>query len=130
MPSMTVSSTSARFRQDITIGNFHLTADEPLAAGGEGTGPAPFDFILAGLGACKAMTVKMYAERKGWPLTHVSVELIHQTVSDRHQMLAQLHLEGDLSAEQRQRLLEIADKCPVHRLLTSDIEIQTSLASA
>jgi putative redox protein len=69
----------------------------------------------------------MYAERKGWPLTHVSVKLVHQKVSDRHQMLAQLHLEGDLTADQRQRLLEIADRCPVHRLLTSDIEIQTSL---
>jgi putative redox protein len=77
MPSVTVSSTSARFRQEITIGRFHLTADEPLGAGGDETGPAPVEFILAGLGACKTMTVKMYAERKGWPLTHVSVELVY-----------------------------------------------------
>jgi putative redox protein len=127
MSSVKVSSTSARFRQNITIANFHLTADEPLAAGGDETGPVPFEFILAGLGACKAMTVKMYAERKSWPLTHVSVELIHQTIGDLHQILVQMHLEGDLNESQRQRLLEIADRCPVHRLLTSDIEIRTSL---
>ncbi|SRR5579883_3108207 len=127
MSSVTVSSTTARFRQTITVGDLHLTADEPLAVGGDGTGPAPFDLILAGLGACKAMTVKMYAERKGWPLTHVSVELAYQKVGDRYQMLAQLALAGDLTDDQRQRLLEIADRCPVHRLLTSEIEIQTSL---
>jgi putative redox protein len=127
MSAVTVSSTSARFRQDIAIDNFHLTADEPLEAGGDETGPTPFQFILAGLGACKAMTVKMYAERKNWPLTHVSVELVHQKLGDRNQMLVQLHLHGDLAEDQRQRLLEIADRCPVHRLLTSDIEIHTSL---
>ncbi|PSB30323.1 OsmC family protein [Stenomitos frigidus] len=127
MPSVIVSSTAARFRQNIITANVQLTADEPLESGGDGAGLAPFEFILAGLGACTAMTVKMYAERKGWPLTHVVVELMHQKVNDRHQLLAQLHLKGDLTQDQQQRLLEIADRCPVHRLLTSEIEIQTSL---
>jgi putative redox protein len=127
MSSVTVSSTPARFRQTITVGTLHLTADEPLESGGDGSGPAPFEFVLAGLGACQAMTVKMYADRKGWLLTNVSVELVYHKVGDRHQIAAQLHLVGSLTNDQRQRLLEISDRCPVHRLLTSEIDIQTLL---
>jgi putative redox protein len=127
MQPVKVSSTTLRFQQEIAIADFHLLADEPLALGGDNTGPAPFDFVLAGLGSCKAITVKMYAERKGWALSHISVELVYQKVQDRSQILVQMQLEGELTTEQRQRLLEIADKCPVHKLLAGDVRIQTSL---
>lgn len=123
-----VSSTSARYGQDITIRDkFHLIADEPLDVGGDDAGVTPVELVLAGLGSCKAITLKMYAERKGWELTHVDVDVSHQKSDRQHQILVQLHLEGDLTDEQKQRLLEIADKCPVHKLLESETQIETSL---
>lgn len=127
MRSIHVSSTPAKFRQDITIDPFHLIADEPPELGGDDGGPAPFEFVLAGLGACKAMTVKMYADRKGWALHHVAVDLVLEKNDDPPQVIAQLRLEGELTPEQRQRLLEIADKCPVHRFLATGATIQTFL---
>ena len=123
-----VSSTSARYGQDITIRNkFHLTADEPSDMGGDDTGATPVELILAGLGSCKAITLKMYAERKGWKLTHVDVDVSSQKINQQYHITAHLHLEGDLTDEQKQRLLKIADKCPVHKLLTSEIQIETLL---
>ena len=125
-----VSSTSERYRHDITIGEkFHLIADEPLEVGGDDKGPTPLDFVLAGLGSCKAITAKMYAERKGWHLTDVNVDVWSKKVDNQYQyrIFAILHLEGNLTQEQKQRLLEIANKCPIHKLLASEIEIQTTL---
>lgn len=128
MKSVTISSTSARYRQDIAIKNkFHLTADEPLDVGGDDTGPAPMELVLSGLGSCKAITLKMYAERKGWELTHVEVNVTEQKIDGKFQILAHLHLEGNLTDEQKQRLLAIADKCPIHKLLKSEVEIKTTL---
>ncbi len=125
MRTVSVSSTQDKFRQEIAIGDFHLIADEPADFGGGDAGPAPHDFLLAGLGACKAMTVKMYAERKGWPLRSVRVDLTQEKEGSVHKIAARLIVEGDLNEEQRQRLLEIADKCPVHKTLTSAIEIRS-----
>lgn len=128
MNPITVSSTSARYRQDITVRDkFQLIADEPLNVGGDDTGVTPVELLLAGLGSCKAITLKMYAERKGWNLTHVDVNISHQKSDRQYQILVHLHLEGDLTDEQKQRLLEIADKCPVHKLLESGTQIETSL---
>jgi putative redox protein len=127
MASVHVSSNASRLGQAITIRHFHLMADEPLQAGGNDAGPAPFEWILAGLGSCKAITVKLYAERKGWPLEQVNVDLSYQNLDHRHQIHVQMTLEGALNQEQRQRLLDIADRCPVHKLLTGDVEIQTAL---
>ncbi len=124
-----VSSTSARYRQDITINNkFHLTADEPLDLGGDDEGATPVELVLAGLGSCKAITLKMYAERKGWDLTHVDVGISHQKINQQYQISVRLHLAGNLTEDQRQRLLEVADKCPVHKLLKSEAQIETILA--
>jgi putative redox protein len=128
MQSIKVSSTASRFQQQIAFTDFHLIADEPIEVGGDNSGPTPVEFVLAGLGACKTMTVKMYAERKGWALTHVSTEIDYQKGEQLPQILVHLELEGDLTAEQCQRLLEIADKCPVHKLLTTDVRIQTLLS--
>ena len=124
-----ISSTSARYRQDITINNkFHLTADEPLDLGGDYEGATPVELVLAGLGSCKAITLKMYAERKGWNLTHVDVAISHQKINQQYQISVRLHLAGNLTEDQRQRLLEVADKCPVHKLLKSEAQIETILA--
>jgi uncharacterized OsmC-like protein len=131
---------SSKFQQAISIGPHRLTADEPVAAGGEDTGPGPYDFVLAGLGACTAMTMRLYADRKALPLERVSVTLKHSKVyaqdcaecETRTGMLDQIDrviaIEGNLDAEQRNKLMEIADKCPVHRTLTSEVHIVTRAA--
>ncbi len=131
MYPITVSSTTSRYRQDITIGDkFHLSADEPLDLGGDDAGPTPIDFILAGLGSCKAITVKMYAERKGWDLVHIDVDVTHQKINQQYKIFAHLYIEGNLTTEQRQRLIEIANRCPVHKLLKSEVEIETKLTES
>lgn len=130
------------FDQTIRIADRHvLLADEPLGIGDD-TGPAPYDLLLAGLGACTNMTLRMYAGRKGWPLEGVTVRMTHGRVhakdceeceSESGQIDVierELVLEGPLDDEQRTRLLEIADKCPVHRTLTSETRITTELVTA
>ncbi len=130
---------SGKFTQSVRTGRHHLIADEPKKLGGDDLGPGPYDYVLAGLGACTSMTVRMYAERKGWPLTGVDVHLEHQkihaedcadceTKSGKLDEISRvLTFEGDLDEEQRQRLLEIADRCPVHRTLTHEIKIRSTL---
>ncbi|AZV79074.1 OsmC family protein [Parasedimentitalea marina] len=128
------------FLQDIQSGpDHHAYADEPLAYGGSNLGMSPYGFVSAGLGACTSMTIRMYARRKGWPLQQVSVEISHDKVhaqdattgnpSRIDQFTRVVHLQGDLSAEQRSRLLEIADKCPVHRTLEHGARVVTRLQS-
>ncbi len=124
------------FLQDVQIGPHHVYADEPAKYGGTNKGLTPYGFVSAGLGACTSMTIRMYARRKGWPLTGVSVDITH---AKEHAVDAEkpgekvdqfervIHLNGDLSDEQRARLLEIADKCPVHRTLERSSEIRTVL---
>ncbi|RKF13970.1 OsmC family protein [Roseovarius spongiae] len=127
------------FLQDITSGpRHHLLADEPEAYGGAGRGMSPYGFLSAGLGACTSMTIRMYARRKGWPLAGVRVEVSHDKVHAQDAETGQaakvdtftrtVFLEGDLDADQRARLLEIADKCPVHRTLEASARIETTLA--
>jgi len=127
----------SKFQQTVSIGPHQMLADEPVAAGGEDTGPGPYDFVLAGLGACTSMTMRMYADRKSLPLERVTVTLRHSRIyaddcadcETRAGMLDRIDriiaMEGDLDAEQRRKLMEIADKCPVHRTLTSEIHIAT-----
>lgn len=130
MSNVKISSTSDRFRQDIKINDkFQLTADEPTDLGGNDAGATPVELLLAGLGSCKAITLKMYADRKDWDLASVEVDVNHQIVNRQYQISVRLQLTGSLSDEQKQRLLEIADKCPVHKLLESSTQIETSLAN-
>ena len=120
-----------RYQQQVIAGQHHLIADEPASMGGADAGPAPFDFIMSGLGACTSMTLRMYAERKELPLAKVSVELSHDKVEidgvQRDRITRHITLEGDLSPEQRQRLLEIANKCPVHRALSQSMQLDCTL---
>jgi putative redox protein len=132
-----VRGSATGFAQKIMAGTHQLVADEPVKAGGTDTGPGPYDLLLAALGACTSMTVSMYARRKGWPLETVTVWLSHsreyaqdcgdcetkEGLLDRIER--DIQFSGPLTAEQKQRLLEIADKCPVHRTLTSEIDIRT-----
>lgn len=127
----------SKFNQIITVGSHRLVADEPVAAGGEDAGPGPYDFLLGGLGACTSMTMRLYADRKSLPLDRVTVTLKHSKIyakdcaecETRDGMLDQIErdiaMDGALDAEQRKKLMEIADKCPVHRTLTSEIRIVT-----
>lgn len=126
----------------ISAHGHRLRADEPLEVGGTDSGPGPYDFLLSGLGACTAMTLRLYAERKKWPLENVHVTLRHGKIHaedcaecetktgmlDRIERV--IRLDGPLDAEQKARLMEIADKCPVHRTLTSEIRIETRAAEA
>jgi len=127
-------------RQEILAGRHALVADEPASVGGTDAGPTPYGLLSAALGACTTMTVRMYARRKDWPLRRVSVEVEHDRVHARDcercetkdgkidRFRRRLKLEGELSDEQRARLLEIADKCPVHRTLHSEVSVITEAA--
>jgi putative redox protein len=127
------------FAQEIFAGSHKLTADEPVSAGGTGSGPGPYGFLLAALGSCTSITVTMYARRKGWPLSEVTVWLRHSKVyatdcadcDSREAIIDQITRDirfgGPLIPEQRQRLLDIANKSPVHRTLTSKVSIKTRL---
>ena len=126
MREVVVASDGSKLGQDITIGGLRLRADEEVAKGGTDTGPEPHELLLSALGACTSMTLRLYAERKGWPLRSVRVTLTGGPADGKYAINRQIALEGDLDAEQRQRLLEIANKCPVHRTLTGEVAVQTS----
>jgi uncharacterized OsmC-like protein len=127
------------FAQQIAAGRHRLKSDEPESAGGTDTGPSPYDLLLAALGSCTSMTVGMYARKKNWPLERITVWLRHSKIyaadcsecetreGKLDRIERDLRFEGPLSAEQHSRLLEIADKCPVHRTLTSEISIHAKL---
>jgi uncharacterized OsmC-like protein/fermentation-respiration switch protein FrsA (DUF1100 family) len=128
---------NSKFQQTVSVGPHRLLADEPVAAGGDDSGPGPYDFLLTALGACTSMTMRLYADRKALPLERTTVTLRHSKIhaedcaecETRAGMLDQIErvitMEGALDAEQRTKLLEIADKCPVHRTLTSEVRILT-----
>ena len=131
----------AGFLQDVEAGpKHHLLADEPTAYGGTDAGPSPYQFLSAGLGACTSMTVRMYARRKGWPLEHISVDVSHgkihaQDCADCPEKNAKIdvfqrtiRLDGPLDADQRAKLMQIADRCPVHRTMEGTIKVETVLA--
>ena len=126
---------AGRYQQQVTVAAHTLIADEPVSMGGNDAGPAPFDYLLTALGACTSMTLRMYAELKQLPLERVSVTLTHEKIEvegkgkiDR--ISRRIGLEGNLTPEQRNRMLEIANRCPVHRTLSGNLEIDSSLAAA
>jgi uncharacterized OsmC-like protein len=139
MREVVVHGDAGGFAQQILAGAHALTADEPIDSGGTDIGPSPYDLLLAALGACTSMTVGMYARRKAWPLESVTVRLRHSRIhaadcadcETKEGMLDRIEREvkfiGALTDEQRAKLLEISNKCPVHRTLSSEVDIQTRL---
>jgi putative redox protein len=133
-----VESGTGTYNQQITAGRHQLTADEPKPVG-EDAGPTPYDLLLAGLGACTSMTVRMYANLKGWPLERVEITLQHKRIHAEDCAHCEttkgwishidrtITLVGDLDDTQRQRLLGIAERCPVHQTLTSEVDVTTTL---
>ena len=127
---------AGNFQQEITAGNHHLVADEPTSVGGGDAGPDPYDYLLAALGVCTSMTIGFYARRNRLPLENVTVSLWHsrihasdcQECETKEGMLDRIDVEveltGSLSAEQHAKLMDVAAKCPVHRTLTSEINIR------
>ena len=132
-----VHGTAAGFAQEIEIGSHELFADEPASYGGTDTGGSPYDLLLAALGSCTSMTIGLYARKRGWPLEKITVSLRHSKIHAKDcddcetkegrvdRIWSDIHLDGPLSEEQRAKLMEIADKCPVHQTLTSEINIKT-----
>ncbi len=128
------------YRTEILANGHPLVADEPISVGGTNTGPSPYELLAAALGACTTMTLRMYADRKGWPLEEVEVRLRHEKIhcadcaeasgerSKIDHIRRELVIEGDLDEDQRRRLVEIADRCPVHRTLHSEVRITTTVA--
>jgi uncharacterized OsmC-like protein len=137
--TVTVFGRASGFAQEISAGQHGFVGDEPVSVGGTDSGPSPYDLLLAALGSCTSMTIAMYARRKQWPLESVTVHLRHSRVhandcaecETKEGMLDRIErdikLAGALTVEQRAKLLEIANKCPVHRTLTSEINIQSRL---
>lgn len=138
-PGTVQAATAASLRTEVRAGRHRLVADEPTELGGTDAGPTPYDLLLASLGACTSMTLRMYASRKGWPLQEAVVTLRHERIHSRDcegceehprriDVIARdIRLIGALTEAQRARLLEIADRCPVHRTLHGTLEVRTSL---
>ena len=136
-PHVIVKGNATCFAQKIQIGPHQLVADEPVSYGGTDTGASPYDLLLAALGSCTSMTIGLYARKRGWPLDDITVSLRHERIHARdcddcetkegkvNRIWRDIHLAGALTDEQRAKLMEIADKCPVHQTLTSEINIKT-----
>ena len=139
---VTVHTPAAGFRTGVAVRQHTLIADEPTEVGGTDEGPTPYDLLGAALGTCTAMTLRMYADRKKWPLTGITVHVEHDrihaddcatcesTKGQIDRLRRTLTLDGPLDDAQRARLAEIADRCPVHRTLEGEIVIDTDLAPA
>lgn len=131
LDAVTVMETGVgKFQVEVMAGGAVFLADEPTDVGGLGSGPNPYDLLASALGACTAMTLRLYAERKGWPLKRATVRVLHSRSDTRQDRFTrEVTLEGPLDADQRRRLMEIADRCPVHRTLEAGSKIASVMAS-
>lgn len=124
---------AGKFQVEVCVRGMRFLADEPADVGGLGSGPTPYELVAAGLAACTAMTTRLYAERKGWPLQRTRVAVRHEKVAGQtpadvfHRQIA---FDGPLNAEQTARLLEVAEKCPVHRTLEAGARVETTSLAA
>ncbi|HMO10193.1 MAG TPA: OsmC family protein [Actinotalea sp.] len=133
---LVVETHEGRYTQEVRVGRHVWTVDEPVAAGGDDAGPGPYDLLKAAVGSCVSITLRLYADRKGWPVETIGVVVGHEkvtvTVDDRptrrDRFSVDLSFTGELSDEQRARLVEIAERCPVHRTLAHGAAFETRLA--
>ena len=142
VPEVVVRGGAAGLQQRIEAGAHQWVADEPVSVGGGGTGPTPYDLLLGALGACTSMTLRLYADRRKWPLEGVAVRLRHHRVHKEDCVNCEtkdasierveriLELKGPLTEEQRTKLLGIAERCPVHQTLKNAMDVHTTLAPA
>jgi putative redox protein len=140
LPTVVVRGVADGLRQEVQAGKHRFVVDEPLEVGGSDSGPTPYDLLLASLGACTAITLRMYARRKGWPLDDVEIRLRHEKIHAKDcadcetkdaridHIDREIELRGALDESQRSRLLQIANRCPVHQTLASEIHVSTRLA--
>jgi putative redox protein len=140
VPEVVVRGGAAGLEQEIEAGTHRWHADEPVSVGGTGKGPTPYDFLLGALGACTSMTLRLYADRRKWPLEGVVVRLRHSRIhredcincetkdASIEHVERTLELKGPLTDEQREKLLGIAERCPVHQTLQHKMDVHTSLA--
>lgn len=139
-PTVTVTTNAGQFRTEIAARGHRLVADEPTEVGGTESGPTPYDLLAAALGACTTMTIQMYVARKKWPMRSVTARVAHDRIHAKDcedcetkaghidRLTREIEVDGDLTDEQLQKVLEIADKCPVHRTLHNEIRVKTTLA--
>jgi len=139
--NVSVSSGPLKYTQAVSVGSHVFQADEPVDVGGTDTGPDPHELLMASLGACASITAQMYAKRKQWNLQSVRIDVAYEqvlaadnaasgaTIGMVDQFEMQISLAGDLSEDQRDRLFEIATRCPIHRMLTSGVKIQSRLSA-
>lgn len=121
------------FTQDVIARDHRLLADEPENLGSADLGPTPYEYVLAGLGSCTTITLRMYAERKKWPVSHIACDVSFKKSgpnSDLNVFIRDITIEGDLDEKQRARMMQIADKCPVHKMLEGTTEIRSILVGA
>lgn len=131
LDAVTVTETGVgKFQVEVLAAGTAFLADEPVEAGGLGSGPNPYDLLASALGACTAMTLRLYAGRKGWPLERATIRVLHARGPEgRDRFAREITLDGPLDVDQRGRLLQIAEKCPVHRTLEGGSEIVTILTA-
>jgi putative redox protein len=129
-PTVIATIGAAEYQVQLDDGMHKWLADEPESLGGRDTGPAPASLLLSSLGACTSITLKMYAKRKDWPLEALRVTLSMTSTANGTLIDRQIVLTGPLSEDQRERLLQIANACPVHKILTGAIQIHTAIAPA
>ncbi|MFY2764432.1 OsmC family protein [Arenimonas sp. MALMAid1274] len=124
-----IGETYPPYATQLVVGAHHWVADEPADLGGTDSGPAPDEVLLAALASCTAITLRMYAQRKQWPLDGVEVDVAYaERGKDRTVLQRTVHLHGPLDDTQRERLLQVANACPVHKILTGQVEVPTALA--
>lgn len=131
MKSVKVELGAEGFKADVTMGDYHLIADEPVSLGGTDLGPSPYELLSAGLGACTAMTIRMYVNLKGWKLDGINVNVSHRKEESEDGkskidvFSREIEFIGDFDEKQYKRMLIIADKCPVHKTLSESSRIET-----
>lgn len=129
--NVTVNIGIEKYKTEVLIGAHSLLIDEPVLMGGKDLGPTPIDLLLSSLGTCKAITMRMYADQKNWPLNSIEIALEAEVLKSENGQLTQINVQvkfnGDLDEKQKERILRVGEKCPVHKILNNPIQIETNL---